>query len=43
MGAEAPSMAAVVVVLVVFVAGVLALGWALELAADRLRRRFFGR
>jgi hypothetical protein len=36
-------MAAVVLVLVVFIAGMIALGWALELAADRLRRRFLGR
>jgi hypothetical protein len=36
-------MAAVVLVLVVFVAVVIALGWALELAADHLRRRFLGR
>ena len=43
MGSDAPSVTAVVLVLVVFGAGMLALGWLLEVAADHLRHRFFRR
>jgi hypothetical protein len=40
-GGDDPSVAAVVFVLVIFGAGVLALGWLLEVVADHLRKRFF--